>query len=261
MVPRQTTIERKILMAANKLIATQVEDHPAHKTEFTGSRVPGLLGKWPIIGLIMFIFGGLVFGGLAYNLETHGPLLEWDRSIANTLPAIALKGPAVLQSIMDAGYYIGDQVIMVLAILLGLFFIIKRSWKELAMVTFGLVGASSLFLFLSNLFARPRPPTQIWIVLTIPGFPSGHAITVVVFYGLLAYLLAPKMKTIFWKVIVVAAALLIIAFVGFSRVFTGGHYLTDVLSGYAVGIAWSGVIYTLIEIIFKKLRSHNVKKE
>jgi membrane-associated phospholipid phosphatase len=248
-------------MATNKVIAMRDEDHPAQKKEYSGSLAPGLLGKWPIIGLFMFIFGGLVFGGLAYNLETHGPLLEWDRSIATTLPAIALKGPAITHSLMDAGYYIGDQVIMVLALLLGLFFIVKRRWKELAMVTFGLVGASSLFLFLSNLIARPRPPTQIWIVLTIPGFPSGHAITVVVFYGLLAYLLVPKMKTIFWKVVVAAAALLLIGFVGFSRVFTGGHYLTDVLSGYAVGIAWSGVIYTLIEIIFKKIRSHNVQKE
>jgi membrane-associated phospholipid phosphatase len=248
-------------MAANKMIATHVENQPSRQDVFTGARGPGLLAKWPIIGLIMFIFGGLMFGGLAINLRAQGPLLEWDKVIANTLPAIALKSPAFVHNLMDAGYYIGDQVIMVLGILLGLYFIIKRNWKELAMVTFGLVGASSLFLFLSNFFARPRPPTQIWIVLTIPGFPSGHAITVVVFYGLLAYLLVPKMRSVFWKVVVVAAALLIIGFVGFSRVFTGGHYLTDVLAGYAVGIAWSGAIYTIIEIISQKIRSRNVKKE
>lgn len=248
-------------MATDKMVATRVEDHPARKNDFTGSHAPGLLGKWPIIGLIMFIFGGLVFGGLTYNLESHGPLLEWDRAIANTLPAIALKGPPFLQTLMDAGYYLGDQVIAGLSILIGLFLLIKRLWKELAMEVFGLVGASALFLSLSNLIARPRPPTQIWIVLTIPGFPSGHAITVVVFYGLLAYLLVPKIRSAFWKGFVVVVALIFIGFVGFSRVFTGGHYLTDVLSGYAVGIAWSGAIYTVIEIIFKKIRSRNVKNE
>ena len=58
----------------------------------------------------------------------------------------------------------------------------------------------------------------------------------------------------------VAAALLIIAFVGFSRVFSGGHYLTDVLAGYAVGIAWFGVAYTLIEIYFQKRRKQMSKK-
>jgi undecaprenyl-diphosphatase len=60
---------------------------------------------------------------------------------------------------------------------------------------------------------------------------------------------------------VVAAALLIMGFVGFSRIFTGGHYLTDILAGYAVGIAWSGVVYTLIELYFQKRRGQNVKKE
>jgi membrane-associated phospholipid phosphatase len=209
----------------------------------------------------MFVFGLLAFGGLTYNLFNQGPLLEWDKVIANTLPAIALQSPPFVRPLMDAGYYIGDQVIAVLSILLGLYLIFKRLWKELAMVVIGLVGASALFLSLSNLIARPRPPTQIWMALTIPGFPSGHAISVFVFYGLVAYLLVPKIASAFWKGIVVAAALLIIVFVGFSRIFTGGHYLTDVLAGYAVGIAWSGMIYTLIEIFFQKIRRQHVKKE
>jgi undecaprenyl-diphosphatase len=97
--------------------------------------------------------------------------------------------------------------------------------------------------------------------VNIPGFPSGHAVAVVTFYGLMTYLLAPKMPSTFWKVAVVAVALLIIGFVGFSRVFTGGHYLTDILAGYAVGIAWFGVAYTLIELYFQNRRSRNVKKE
>jgi undecaprenyl-diphosphatase len=97
--------------------------------------------------------------------------------------------------------------------------------------------------------------------VNIPGFPSGHAVSVVVFYGLMAYLLAPKIPSAVWKGVVVAAALLIIGFVGFSRIVTGGHYLTDILAGYAVGIAWSGVVYTLIENYFQKRRSRNVKKE
>jgi undecaprenyl-diphosphatase len=62
-------------------------------------------------------------------------------------------------------------------------------------------------------------------------------------------------------VVVVAAAVLLVGFIGFSRIFTGGHYLTDVLAGYALGIAWSGLIYTLLEIIFQKIRSRHAKKE
>lgn len=248
-------------MAANTLIETRVQDHRPCKSAFIDLCAPGLLAKWPIIGLIMFIFGSLMFGGLSYNLLARGPLLEWDKALAYSLPAIGLNSPAYVKVLMDAGFYIGKEVIVVLGLLLGLYLLYKRYWQELAMLAIGQAGSTLLFLSLTTFFARARPPTQMWIIVNLPGFPSGHAIDVVVFYGLLAYLLAPKMPSAFWKVFVVAAALLIIGFVGFSRIFTGGHYLTDVLAGYAVGLAWSGVIYTLIEMYFQKRRSRYVKEE
>ena len=242
-------------MSTKTINAAYVQEHPLRKNDFTGLRTPGLLARWPIIGLTMFIFGSLIFGGLTYNLYVHGPLLAWDTMIANTLPAIALKSPPFVKTIMDAGFYIGNQVIMILDVILCIYFIFKRYWQELALLAIGAAGSSLIFLLISDFVARQRPPTQIWIVLKIPGFPSGHAIGVIVFYGLMAYLLAPKMRSAFWKGVVIAAALLIMGFVGFSRIFTAGHYLTDVLAGYAVGIAFTGAVYTLIEIYFQKRKS------
>jgi len=235
-------------------------EQPRRKSVFD-LRAPGLLARWPIIGLSMFILGSLMFGALTYNLFTQGPLLAWDKAIANTLPAIGLKSPSFVRVLMDTGFYLGKEVIMVLDILLALYFIYKKYWQELAMVTIGWTGSALLFYCLSTFIDRARPPTMIWILVSIPGFPSGHAVATVTFYGLLAYLLVPKITSSFWKGVVVAGALLIIGFVGFSRIFTGGHYLTDILSGYAVGMAWSGVAYTLIEIDFQKRKIQNVKKE
>jgi membrane-associated phospholipid phosphatase len=236
------------------------DDQPRRKSVFD-LRAPDLLAKWPIIGLSMFILGNLIFGALTYNLYTRGPLLAWDKAIANTLPAIGLKSPSFVRVLMDTGFYLGKEVIMVLDILLALYFIYKKYWQELAMVTIGWTGSALLFYCLSTFIDRARPPTMIWILVSIPGFPSGHAVATVTFYGLLAYLLVPKITSSFWKAVVVAGAILIIGFVGFSRIFTGGHYLTDILSGYAVGIAWSGAVYTLIEIYFQKRKIQNVKKE
>lgn len=246
-------------MSTKTITAAYIQEHPLRKNNFTGLRSPGLLAKWPAIGLSMFIFGSLVFSAMVYNLYAHGPLLAWDRLIANTLPAIGLKSPPFVKTIMDAGFYIGDQVIVGLEILLCIYFIFKRYWQELVTLLVGAAGSSLVFLLISNFVARQRPPTQIWIVLKIPGFPSGHAIGVVVFYGLMAYWLAPKLQSAFLKWVVIAAALLIMVFVGFSRIFTAGHYLTDVLAGYAVGIAYFGAVYTLIEIYFQKRRDRYAK--
>ena len=248
-------------MAENNITSTKAHNYQARKNVSSNVSTPGLLAKWPVIGLIMFLFGSLSFGALTYNLLNQGPLLPLDRMLAATLPAMALKGPAYLKSVLDSGFYIGNQVVVGLGVLLGLYFIYKRFWKELAMVAIGLTGASTLFLLLSHYFGRVRPLTQIWIIENIPGFPSGHAVTAVAFYGLLAYLLVPKMRSTFWKVVVAAAAVLLIVFIGCTRVITAGHYLTDVLAGYAVGISWAGMAYTLIEIIFQKRRGPIVKKE
>ncbi len=250
-------------MATNTTIAPRVLDDQSRKSKnaLANSRAPSLLARWPIIGLIMFIFGSLIFGALTYNLYTHGPLLAWDTAIANTLPAIGLKSPVFIKYIMIAGFYIGKDVITAIDLLLALYLLYKKFWQEFAMVTIGWGGYVLLFNLLSKLIGRPRPPTQIWIIVNLPGFPSGHAICAVVCYGLLAYLLARKMPSAFWKGVVVAAGVLIIGYFGFSRIFTGGHYLTDILAGYAVGIAWFGAAYTLIEIYFQKRRSQNVKEK
>jgi undecaprenyl-diphosphatase len=161
---------------------------------------------------------------------------------------------------MDAGYYLGGWGVIILAILFGVYFIAKRYWQELAMLLIGTAGSTAIFWTISNLIGRIRPPTQIWIILKIPGFPSGHTLSSVAFFGLLAYLLAPKMRSAYGKVFVVVVAILIMLFIGFTRIFTAAHYLTDVLAGYALGIAWFGAAYTIIEIYFQKRRSQNVKK-
>jgi membrane-associated phospholipid phosphatase len=248
-------------MTDRTLSAVSAQDHTPPKNGILDLRTPSLLARWPFIGISLFIFGSLVFGALTYNLFAHGPLLAWDARIANTLPTVGIKSPPFVKDIMIAGFYLGKEVVTGLTILFTLYFLYKRYWQELAMMTIGWLGSALLFNGFSMLIGRARPDTQIWIIVHIPGFPSGHAVAVVVFYGLLAYLLAPKMPSVFSKVAVITAALFIIGFVGFSRIFTGGHYLTDILAGYAVGIAWSGAAYTFIEIYFQRRGSRNVKKE
>ena len=54
------------------------------------------------------------------------------------------------------------------------------------------------------------------------------------------------------KVLAVIIALLVILFIGFSRLYIGDHYLTDVVAGYALGIAWFGLTVTSIELLYQR---------
>ena len=134
---------------------------------------------------------------------------------------------------------------------LGIYFIYKRFWRELAMLLMSSAVGSIVWNFIIPYFARPRPPIQTGLaVTTIPSFPSGHTMSAIIVYGFLAYLLVPRMHSYFWKWTIIIVSALIILFIGFSRVFQGGHYLTDVLGGYALGLAWASLVFLIIENIY-----------
>ena len=118
------------------------------------------------------------------------------------------------------------------------------------MLLSGAGGGAIIWSVLIEIFDRVRPTQQVGIVVSDFSFPSGHAISAVICYGFLAYLFIPKMPSLFWKWVVGIAAVLTMSYIGFSRVFLGGHYLTDVVAGYALGLAWAGLVFTLIESFF-----------
>ncbi|MBS3083483.1 phosphatase PAP2 family protein [Candidatus Pacearchaeota archaeon] len=228
-----------------------------------GLRSSGFLGKNPIIGLMMFIFGTLIFTIIAYNLVNQGSLIQWDLPLAKYFHALALNSSPLVINVMIAGYYIGSGLIWAGAIILSLYFLYKRFWRELVMTVVSLGFSGLLFLSLSNIFDRSRPSILfdelIWASnLTIPGFPSGHAKSILVLCGFLVYLFLPKIKSYMGKISLVLVASLFVIYVGFSRIYIGDHYLSDVIAGYAVGIAWFGLSYTAIEALFQK---YQVKKE
>jgi undecaprenyl-diphosphatase len=201
----------------------------------------------------MVLLGSLLFGALAYEVKINGPLLQLDTSTAKTMQAEEKTIPSMINEYVIFGFYIGRELVIILAIVLGLYFFHKRYWRELMMVLWGPGLGGLLWYVLSQYFARPRPPTQMDIVLvTVPSFPSGHTISAVLGYGLLAYLLIPRIQSRFWKWLVGLFLVFVIVFVGVSRLLVGGHYLSDVLAGYGVGIAWAGLVYTLAERFFPR---------
>jgi undecaprenyl-diphosphatase len=159
------------------------------------------------------------------------------------------------------GFFIGKEVVQVIVAILSVYFIYRRFWRELGMLLISSAGGSVVWNFMITYFARPRPPQQTGLpITTIPSFPSGHAMSAIICYGFLAYVLVPRMPSRVWKWTLSIAALLLILFDGFSRIFQGNHYLTDVLAGYALGLAWAGLVYTLIEGIFIKRKIKDVEE-
>lgn len=104
-----------------------------------------------------------------------------------------------------------------------------------ATIGVGAIANSSLKLVV----ARPRPDELVPIVVE-PGysFPSGHSLSAMVAYGVLAVLVARTSWPNPIRGVVLAALAAVAVVVGLSRIYLGVHYPSDVLGGWLLGIAW-----------------------
>lgn len=77
-------------------------------------------------------------------------------------------------------------------------------------------------------------------------YPSGHAMGSMVLYGFLAYILAihyPRYARLVYSI----AAILVMA-IGFSRLYLGVHWPTDIIAGYGVGFLWVTLCITMLKL-------------
>ncbi|QSJ16005.1 phosphatase PAP2 family protein [Nostoc sp. UHCC 0702] len=115
---------------------------------------------------------------------------------------------------------------------------------KLAIATASAVGLNYL---LKLLFGRARP--ALWDRLVNVGFhsfPSGHAMVSMVIYGFIGYILAKEFPQ--WEKQISALTIVLILAIGFSRLYLGVHWPTDVLAGYAIGLVWLIVCILNLEL-------------
>jgi undecaprenyl-diphosphatase len=130
----------------------------------------------------------------------------------------------------------------------SLVLVIRRKKILLFSWAAAILGNSLLNAVLKATFERGRPefPDPI-LVETNWSFPSGHAMGAMVMYGMVTYLIILRFKQTASKAIVMSMVILVL-FIGFSRLYLGAHYFSDVMAGYIVGMAWLATVISGAEI-------------
>jgi undecaprenyl-diphosphatase len=229
--------------------------HASHDPErIPWNRYVRFLAVKSWIGYLMFIIGAACFGLIAFNVIQHGPLTFYDQPVATDLHNMALQNGNMILQFFVFGSFIGREGAILVALALCLYFFYLRQWREFVMVSLGPLGSEGLFELFSGLIHRHRPvfAHPVDTVLPGPGFPSGHTMMAIVLYGLILYLFWPTIKNRTWRALFTALILFIMVYIGFSRIYLGDHWLTDVIAGYFLGIAWFGLFYTTVELVFRK---------
>lgn len=130
-------------------------------------------------------------------------------------------------------------------IVLAIWLFVRGHRREGAFLLVANLGSVVLDWGVKAIFARPRPPLDLVTRITSPesfSFPSGHALSAMVFYTSLALMAAglglPRLKRA-----LIALALVMVPMMGVTRVYLGVHYPSDVVGGWALGGAWVWLAY------------------
>ncbi|MGO9262637.1 MAG: phosphatase PAP2 family protein [Bryobacteraceae bacterium] len=175
------------------------------------------------------IGGLLVFGAMAYPL-VRGEAIGFDLPVRAAIHGWAFPALTVAMRMITM---LGSQNLLAAlgAILVWRF--VKRGERQSAyLLAAGSLSAEALSELLKVLIHRPRPEVFFGLVpAETYSFPSGHAFVPAVYFGILAGILAAGAR---WR----AAVVVLAAVLGFSRVYLGYHYPSDVVGGWALAVVW-----------------------
>ncbi len=132
---------------------------------------------------------------------------------------------------------------------IGIFyFLYKKQWRHTAITFLSMGGGLVIGTFIKNIVMRARP-TDAFFLQSDFSFPSGHAIAVSIFFTLIIYIFARKIKTLVWRELFITGCASLIILGGFTRIYLGVHWFSDVVAGVALGIFWTTLIILFIRYI------------
>lgn len=174
----------------------------------------------------------------------EGETRRIDRAVLLRINALSpdwLETP--MRFVTALGY---EWVVIPLLIVSVCVFYLKGLKFSAALLVISTGGSAALAFVLKAIFQRTRPEVfQTGYDASYFSFPSGHATIAVGFYGTLTMLIAWRFAgRARWTVAAVGLALVLL--IGFSRLYLGVHYPTDILAGYLAATLWVSSVGTAL---------------
>jgi undecaprenyl-diphosphatase len=139
---------------------------------------------------------------------------------------------------------LGDKLGLIPLIALGMLVLwrVRPRWAVTLPVL--MAGAGALQWLAKAAADRDRPNEAPW------GFPSGHVLTMVVFFGLMIYLVATaSRRRRRWRLLACLVCLVPVVVVAYSRLYLDKHWLSDLAGGLTAGMAYLLLVIWVVEVL------------
>ena len=176
------------------------------------------------MGTILFTWVAIVAHSLAY--------FPGDLGISHTVQATR---SAWLDATLGAVSWLGfpPQSDVLFGAIVVFLFIFRERWGAIC-AAMAAVGSGGLYLLVEHVVGQPRPDADLVRVvgpIQATGFPSGHLATFTAVFGLLAYLGYCRLRPSSTRWLPVGLVLILLALMGFARIYAGHHWASDVFAG------------------------------
>jgi undecaprenyl-diphosphatase len=203
------------------------------------------------------VIGGLVFAFIKIGRAVSGQeTTGFDEAVLLALRT-APDDPIGPESLTHAFMHIsalGSGSVTGLIVLIALiFFVVSGHWRYAMLMLACSLGTLAGMALLKNFYERERPTVVTHI--DPPGghsFPSGHSMISAALYMTLAVLIARTMERRRQRVAVVAIGASLMLLIGFTRLYLGVHYPTDVLAGWTAGLLWALICGLIVNRLGKR---------
>jgi undecaprenyl-diphosphatase len=158
------------------------------------------------------------------------------------------QNPLVKTAMLEITTLGTGLVVAMMVIVAGMFLWLNAHKHSALLLIVSTVGGIVLNNLLKIGFSRPRPQIFEWGThASSSSFPSGHAMSSIVVYGTVAYLVARLQKRPAARVATLVVAGILVLAICISRIYLGVHYPSDILAGLMIGLGWAGFCMAVLE--------------
>ena len=200
--------------------------------------VHGRKPRWLLSGALASLAGYVALAVLA----AHQQFFAIDYGTRTWIRILREETPYLPMALVTE---LGGPFGILLLIAAGMTILLWRRQHRWAVALPALMaGAGALQAVAKWSMGRARPDESPW------GFPSGHVLSLVVFFGLMIWLVATaSRRRRRWRVLASALCVLTVALVAFSRVYLDRHWLSDLAGGLTIGLAYLLLAIWVIEVV------------
>ena len=194
----------------------------------------------PVPGIAVLVAGIAVvlFLGMTAAILFFPAFQDIDERISGVIRDVHVPGFVAVAEFLTT---IGTGMVMVALTLAGVAFLLLKRWRaEAVLLALTMAAGTTAGSVLKQVIDRARPGIEV-ARIPVPdsySFPSGHALSAFLFFGIVAFIFFVRAREVSVKFGGIIACTLLALGVALSRVYLGVHFLGDIIASWLLGSAF-----------------------